>query len=119
MKTNRENLMPCPFCGGEVSIAIMNDGTCDDLSYFMITRGTSKDTRCKCRIFMESEQYAKGDKERVKNELIKSWNSRAERTATWAKCEDGSVTCSACGRRLSNAAYGYPYAPCCGAKIIG
>lgn len=37
--------------------------------------------------------------------------------AHWIEYGDGSYTCSCCRRRLSSAAVGFPFAPCCGAKI--
>lgn len=71
-------LKPCPFCGGEVSIASTGYRT---ENCFFITRGISKTKKnCKCRLFMESEPYQKGDDkelvDNVKIELVKAWNRR-------------------------------------------
>lgn len=68
----KNELKPCPFCGGKVSISISGDG--DDF-WWMITRGNGKD-KCKCRVFMESEKfYGVGREE--KKALIDKWNRRA------------------------------------------
>lgn len=37
----------------------------------------------------------------------------------WVNNGDGSYTCTNCKRRMSKAAFGYPFAPCCGAKMDG
>ena len=70
-------LKPCPFCGGEVTIAVT--GYKKENCYF-ITRGNSKTKKnCKCRVFMESEPYQKdeGDsKEKIRNDLVNAWNRR-------------------------------------------
>lgn len=73
-------LKPCPFCGGEVNIALTGYKA---ENCFFITRGISKTKKnCKCRLFMESEPYQKGDGkevvENVKIDLVKAWNRRAE-----------------------------------------
>ena len=53
-------LKPCPFCGGEVTVA--------EGSY--------------CHVFMESKTYyfdsSEKDKERIKADLIEAWNKRVE-----------------------------------------
>lgn len=76
-----EKLKPCPFCGGEVSIALTG---CVTTNWFFITRGHSKDKpNCKCRVFMNSERYfidcmdTKEAQERARKDLIKAWNTRA------------------------------------------
>lgn len=73
-------LKPCPFCGGEVNIALTGYKA---ENCFFITRGISKTKKnCGCRLFMESEPFQKGDdKEAVDNikaELVNAWNRRAE-----------------------------------------
>ncbi len=73
----KRKLFPCPFCGGEVSVARCGD---DVECYYFITRGHNKNA-CKCRLFMEGEKFDKysSPKEyaRYKQELIKTWNRRA------------------------------------------
>ena len=72
------NLKPCPFCGGEVSIA---ETGYKKENCFFVTRGHSKAQKnCKCRVFMESESYRKDDgdsKEKIRNDLAEAWNRRA------------------------------------------
>lgn len=73
-------LKPCPFCGGEVSMALTGHG---NTNWFFITRGHSKTkNNCKCRLFMESDRYflgcldTKEGKERVMKDLVEAWNTR-------------------------------------------
>lgn len=69
-------LKPCPFCGGEVTIALGGD---DTYQWYFITRG-NEENRCNCRLFMESERFYKDDDEetktKTKSDLIKRWNRR-------------------------------------------
>lgn len=78
-------LLPCPFCGGEVQIALSGDA---DYGYFwMVTRAYSHKS-CKCRIFMESDlmEVCEGEKFDPKSaeaqlrykELVELWNLRAD-----------------------------------------
>lgn len=70
------NLRPCPFCGGEVSIAEKAYGK---EKVMFITRGVSRKNNCKCRVFMESFPFLKGDddaKGAARNDLIEAWNRR-------------------------------------------
>ena len=80
-------LRECPFCGGEVSIALCGDGF---NAWWIITRGHGENA-CKCRLFMESEKsiavvykrLAKFNKDSemadfVVDDLIAAWNRRAE-----------------------------------------
>jgi hypothetical protein len=66
----------CPFCGGEVSIALCGDGF--DARWF-ITRGHGENA-CKCRLFMESEKFNKDSEmaDFVADDLIAAWNRRAQ-----------------------------------------
>ncbi len=71
----REQLKPCPFCGGEVAIALKGDRT----TRWFVTRGFGKN-KCTCRVFMESElmprDASKWTKDTVKRELAEKWNTR-------------------------------------------
>lgn len=71
------NLKPCPFCGGSVTIAQMNDG---DQWWYFITTGNDRETRCHCRLFMESEKYgawaSKAQRLAIRHDLIERWNRR-------------------------------------------
>lgn len=68
-------LKPCPFCGGEVTIALIGDKN----TRWFVTRGFGKN-KCTCRVFMESEQMprdaSKWTRETIKRELAKKWNTR-------------------------------------------
>lgn len=68
-------LKPCPFCGGEVTIALIGDKN----TRWFVTRGIGKN-KCTCRVFMESEQMprdaSKWTKETTKRELTEKWNTR-------------------------------------------
>jgi len=70
-----KTLLPCPFCGGEVSIALCGDGFD---AWWFITRGHGENA-CKCRLFMESEKFNKDSEmaDFVADDLIVAWNSRA------------------------------------------
>lgn len=74
--SDRKKLLPCPFCGGDVSVALGGDEA--DVHYF-ITRGYGKNA-CKCRVFMEGEKFDKVSESEVyarhKAELIEAWNRR-------------------------------------------
>ena len=85
-------LLPCPFCGGEVSIALCGDGFD---AWWFITRGHGENA-CKCRLFMESEKF-NNDSEMadfVADDLIAAWNRRADarqlalKTRVCPMCED-------------------------------
>lgn len=71
-----DNLKPCSFCGGEVTIAEVGEYL---KSWMSITRGNDKNG-CKCRVFMESKLYnsdcSEADKEKIKKDLIEAWNKR-------------------------------------------
>lgn len=69
-------LLPCPFCGGEVSIALCGDGFD---AWWFITRGHGENT-CKCRLIMESEKFNKDSEmaDFVADDLIAAWNRRAD-----------------------------------------
>ena len=69
-------LLPCPFCGGGVSIAKAGDKS---RLWWFITRGNGEN-KCTCRVFMESEEFCVNDtmelKQRLKQDLIDKWNTR-------------------------------------------
>ena len=71
-----DKLLPCPFCGGEVSIALCGDGFD---AWWFITRGHGENA-CKCRLFMESEKFNKDSEMAnfVADDLIAAWNRRAQ-----------------------------------------
>lgn len=68
-------LKPCPFCGGEVTIALKGN----KYEQWFVTRGHGEN-KCTCRVFMESDLFPKDDsdwnKSKVKNKLIEAWNRR-------------------------------------------
>lgn len=77
MKTYNTELKPCPFCGGEVSISL--HGIKSSGYWWSINRGMNKETKCECRLFLESEKFSWDNKERKDeeyNKLIKHWNTR-------------------------------------------
>lgn len=119
-----EELKPCPFCGGEVRIALIED---DDCKWF-VTRGLG-DGACRCRVFMESRRfdrrYSDDDIDQIKRDLIDDWNRRAERTCRMvdARWDDGQCTwgcrCSACGDRFEHeTGKMWRFCPNCGAKVV-
>lgn len=81
-----EQLRVCPFCGGEVSIALGGD---DTEQWYFITRGNGEN-KCHCRLFMESEKFYKDDdkekKMKAKSDLIKRWNRRVCRCKRNENC---------------------------------
>ena len=73
-----DKLKPCPFCGGEVELAKMGE---NERLWWFITRGRGEN-KCRCRVFMESEDFSVNDtmefKQRTKKDLINAWNRRVE-----------------------------------------
>lgn len=71
-----EKLLSCPICDKSVTVAL---GGIRGTYHYFITRGHSPNG-CRCRLFLESEQFSKDaseeDKEKIKNDLIKQWNTR-------------------------------------------
>lgn len=71
-------LKPCPFCGGSVSIVKTSDG---NEMWWFITRGKDEN-RCTCRVFMESDIFMIDDphtiKSAIRNKLIDDWNRRVD-----------------------------------------
>lgn len=70
-----KELKLCPFCCGEVSIALKGE----KYVQWFVTRGFGEN-KCTCRVFMGSDLFAKSDsdsvKNKVKNKLIEAWNRR-------------------------------------------
>lgn len=65
----------CPFCGKAVTIADYGSYLC------IIAKGTDPKTSCRCRLFMESEQFSADDEEarqRAKLNLVEKWNRRSD-----------------------------------------
>ena len=84
-----DQLKPCPFCGGEVAIALTG---CSGIAHWIITRGR-KENACRCRVFMESKRFIvelngsfDGSKER--EELIERWNRREPTNNILQRLED-------------------------------
>lgn len=70
-----DKLKSCPFCGGEVKIALCGDPECG--FYWMVTRGISNNA-CTCKVFMQSQLFDDDEHgEFEKKQLIKAWNRRA------------------------------------------
>ena len=73
---NNRVLKPCPFCGGSVRIAKAGDNS---MLWWFITRGIGENP-CKCRLFMESEDFAVNEdikrKMELRKDLIEAWNRR-------------------------------------------
>lgn len=71
-----DNLKPCPFCGGEVTIA---EGGYRQTRWMYVTRG-NKENRCNCYVIMESKTYdfdsSEMEKAKIKADLIEAWNKR-------------------------------------------
>ena len=79
-------LKPCPFCGGAVTIADYGD------YLSIITKGTDPKVSCRCRLFMESEKFAEGDREarrRAEDSLSEKWNRRFDGWHTGTPTEEG------------------------------
>lgn len=72
-----QEIKPCPFCGGEVAIA---EAETDRFRHiFFVTRGLDDMTRCKCRVYMESEPFdpeRAGQVDWAKKNLVVDWNRR-------------------------------------------
>ena len=71
-------LKPCPFCGGEVSIAFTGGNT---VFWWTVTRATTVNS-CNCGVFMESDpfynQTSQENRLELKQKLIENWNRRVD-----------------------------------------
>jgi hypothetical protein len=76
----------CPFCGGEVEIALTgNKG-----EQWIVTRGLGKN-KCTCRVFMESNMFSADDsdtKAKERDKLIAKWNTRTPMANIVEKLEE-------------------------------
>ena len=80
-----EVLERCPFCGGEVGVALHGDEF--GWHWWTVQRGTDDATACKCRLFMESDaRFTLEDDEdsctspyaqMLRERLVGKWNRRA------------------------------------------
>ena len=78
-------LKPCPFCGGEVTVARYDNW------WSVIAKGTDPKISCRCRVFMESELFHNdAEKERAKENLIETWNTRPNPWHTGTPTEEGN-----------------------------
>lgn len=75
-----EQLKPCPFCGGKVSIGRITAGLPGDFVELWNIHGGPNEGECNCRMFMESNIFwpDENDGAKEKEELIQKWNTRAE-----------------------------------------
>ena len=70
---DEKDLRSCPFCGGDVRIALGGD---DSEHYWFITRGLGF-FACTCRLFFESEKFKDSAGSGEKIALINKWNTRS------------------------------------------
>lgn len=71
----QNELKPCPFCGGEVSIALTGQGI---INWLFVTH-----KNCNCRVFMESDRFyidhdnVDSEREKAMHNLVEAWNRRS------------------------------------------
>ena len=118
-------LKPCPFCGGEAETWS---------NYFDEKDMTLWQVRCKERPYAVEHPCYTADSFvsfTTEAEAVEAWNTRAERTCTFSKCEksgDPYPTCSACGYETDlhecewymDDAFEYEkkFCPNCGARVM-
>lgn len=82
-------LLPCPICGGEMSIALHSNEF--DEYWWTVQRGHNDATACKCRMFVESDaKFCVDDDEsarempwplELRKRLVEKWNTRTPEQA--------------------------------------
>ena len=83
------DLLPCPFCGGEVKLHPTYDTDTDKANgYFVMCRNKN------CMALPEAAEYP------AEVEDIKAWNTRAEQTCHDVNEDDHDFTCSECGASM-------------------
>lgn len=128
------DLLPCPFCGGEVRIVLFKDEF--DCYWWAVARGADDETACHCRVFMECDsrwQVNEGNEPEdyplasaLKRWLIEKWNTRAERTCrNLDKHHNIMFKCSECGHWECQDFDGdkilpqtWNYCPNCGSRVV-
>ena len=95
MEADETILLPCPLCGGDMSVALHGDEF--GWRWWAVQRGTDDATACKCRLFVESDArfsldndddaYSDAHALTLRDRLIEKWNTRAD---------SGNVTCGQC-----------------------
>lgn len=108
-----DNLLPCPFCGGEAELKHRPISGSDDKGWFV---------RCRCSARIGLKVNGIG---MTKAEAIAAWNTRMERTCRMKYNAEYSgneiypteaYTCSSC--RLTTYDGKPDYCPYCGAKVV-
>ncbi len=128
------DLLPCPFCGGEVRIVLFKDEF--DCYWWAVARSADDETACHCRVFMECDrrwQVNEGDEPEdyplasmERRWLIEKWNTRAERTCrNLDKHHNIMFKCSECGHWECQDFDGekilpqtWNYCPNCGRRVV-
>ena len=103
-----DNLLPCPFCGGEAKVFHYSSAIRDEV----------------WRVVCDRPFCAQGPDGYTEAEAVSAWNTRAERTCTNVDTDDDCYfECSQCGSaalvEYKSSGYGVPrYCPNCGAKVV-
>ena len=120
-----EKPRPCPFCGGEVAIALHGNEFGE--RWWTVQRGHDDATACKCRLFMESEKFCLDveEGEQAKDSpwameqrarLVEKWNTRTPETCH-REIESEAYICSECGGSLPGWIMN-SYCHVCGRKVV-